>query len=89
MFYILTLDIEVQDMLDILFHQFVLVALVYKLIGSINKQHFVIGLVLANNDDAGRNRHTEEKVCRQLDDGVYIVVIYEILANLLFCAATI
>ena len=87
--HVLTIGVKTKDAGDILFRQFILVPLMDKLIRGIDKQHFVVRLVLADDDDTGSNRHAEEKVSRQLDNRIHIIVVNQILAYFLFCSATI
>ena len=49
----------------------------------------VVGLRLLQHDDAGRDRRAEEEVGRELDDGVDVVVVDEVLADLLLGAAAV
>ena len=57
--------------------------------GRVDEQRLVVGLGLLEHDDAGRDRRAEEEVRRKLDDGVDVVVVDEVLADLLLGAAAV
>ena len=63
----LAIGIEVEDVLDILFRQFVLIAFVDELVRSIDEENLIVRLVLANDDDTGSDADAEEEVSRQLE----------------------
>jgi hypothetical protein len=69
--------------------QLVLVAAAHELGGGVDEQRGVVALGLLQHDDAGGNRGAEEEVGRQLDDGIDVVVVDQVLADLLLCAAAI
>ena len=79
----------VKDLLLVLSVELVLVADVSELGGRINEQDLVVLLGLLQHDDAGRDRGAEEEVWRQLDNGVDVVVVDEVLADLLLRAAAV
>ena len=74
---------------DVLVAQLVLVAFMDKLVACIDEADTVVGLVLLQDNDAGGNGRAEEKVLRQLDNSINIIVSYQKLANLLLSTTTI
>ena len=70
-------------MLDVLISEFVGIGNLDALPGSIYEQDAVVFLGLLENHDAGDNTGPKEKVVRELDDAVYIVIINKILSYLL------
>ena len=64
--HVLSLDVSVQDILDILIRQHVLVGRFGILVAGINEENAVVGLVLLHHDDAGSDGHPEEEVGRKL-----------------------
>ena len=60
-----------------------------KLVARIDEADTVVGLVLLQDNDASGNGSAEEKVLRQLDNSINIIVSYQILANLLLSTTTI
>ena len=68
----------------------VFIAILLEQFAGINKENGGIGLgALFQYDDTSSDAYTKEKVGRQLDNGIYEVVLDEILANLLFITSTI
>ena len=79
----------VHDLIDVLRGEFVVIGHLDALGRSINEQHFIVRFTLFQHHDAGGNTGTKEQVARQLDDAVNKVIVHQILANLLLCAATV
>ena len=77
------------DVLDVLGHEFVLVADVLEHLGSVDEERAVVDLTLGENDDARRDRHAEKEVRGQLDNRLDEVVVDQILADLLLRAAAV
>jgi hypothetical protein len=63
--------------------ELVLVADARELGRRVDEQHRVVGLRLLQHDDARGDRGAEEEVRRELDHGVHVVVVDEVLADLL------
>ena len=76
-------------MQDVLFCEFVGIGNLDALPGSIYEQGAVVFLGLLEDHDAGGNAGPKEKVVRELDDAVYIVIINQILSYLLLCSSSI
>ena len=79
----------VEDRLLVVGGELVLVALAGELRRGVDEQDLVVGLRLLEHDDAGRDRRAEEQVRRELDDGVDVVVVDEVLADLLLRTAAV
>jgi len=79
----------VHYFVNVLRGEFVVVRHLDALGRSINEQHFIVRFALFQHHDAGGNTGTKEQVARQLDDTVNKVVVHQILANFLLCAATV
>ena len=71
-----------QDHLLVLRRELVLVALPHELLRGIHEQDAIVLFRLLENDDAGFDVRPEEQVGRELDDGVDIVVLHQVLADL-------
>lgn len=89
MVFVLAVDVGLQQPLNVAVGEFVLVTLVHKLLAAVNEEYAVVFLALLENDDAGGNRGAEEKVRRQLEHRVYVVVVNKVLAYLLLRATAI
>lgn len=70
-------------------HQLVFVADALELLGAVNEQDRVVRFRFLQDDDAGGDGGAEKEVGRELDDGVDVVVVDEVLADLAFGAATV
>ena len=79
----LTLSVHIHNAVDVGSSQFIIIGDLHKLLGSVDKEHLVILLALAQHHDAGGNGGTVKEVGRQLDDAIHKVVIHQVLANLL------
>ncbi len=79
----------VQDELLVLRHQLVLVADAPELLGAVDEQDRVVRFRLLQDNDAGGDGGAEEEVGRELDDGVDVVVVDKVLADLAFGAAAV
>ncbi len=75
--------------LDIRLRQFVLIALMHKLIARIHKKRLILPLVLAQHNHTRGDAHPEKQVLRQLYHRIHEVILHEILPYLLLCAAPI
>ncbi|MDT4859516.1 hypothetical protein FQZ97_940270 [compost metagenome] len=69
--------------------QLVLVAAAHEQARGVDKQRGVVALRLLQHDDAGRDGGAEEQIRRQLDNGIDVVVVDQVLANLGFRTAAI
>ena len=79
----------VHYFVNVLRGEFVVVRHLDALGRSINEQHLIVRFTLFQHHDAGGNTGTKEQVARQLDDAVNEVIVHQILANFLLCAATV
>src|SRR5699024_411936 len=88
-FYCFMVEVEVQDCLLVVFVERVLCAILHKVCGCVHKQHIVSLTVLLEHQDNRRNSSTKEQIRWQLDNGVYKVVVNQILADRLFSTASV
>lgn len=84
-FLILAISEEFEDAGLVVFGDLVLVAVAGELCRGVDEQDSVVGFGLLDHDDAGGDRGAEEQVRWQLDHGVDVVVVDEVLADLAFC----
>ena len=82
-FWITPLD-GLYDAVDVLVIEKVLVALLAKLVRSIHEEHGIVALrPLTQDDDAGGDAHPKEEVGGELNDGVYQILLQQVVTNLL------
>jgi hypothetical protein len=79
----------VENLLLVSLGELVLVARPGEERRGVDEEDRVVGLALLEHDDAGGDRRAEEEVGRQLDDGVDVVVVDEVLADLLLRTAAV
>ena len=87
--YVLARGVGVENLLLMVIRQLVLVAVAGEFRRGIDEQSFVVVLGFFQHDDAGGDGGAEEQVWRQLDDCINVVVVDQVLADFLLCAAAI
>ena len=60
-----------------------------KLTRGIDKESCIVLLALLQHDNAGSNADAKEKIGRQLNDGVDVVIVDQVFADFLFGSATV
>jgi len=81
--FVLTVFQRVENPLLVLRRELVLVTDALEFVGRVDEQHSVVRFGLLEHDDARGDSGAEEQVRRQLDHGVDVIVIDEVLADLL------
>ena len=86
---VLACDECFENPCDIGVGEFVLVALMDKLTRSIDKECRIVLFALLQHDNAGSNADAKEKIGRQLNDGVDVVIVDQVFADFLFGSASV
>ncbi|MNC29020.1 hypothetical protein D3C75_772530 [compost metagenome] len=79
----------VEDFPLVIEQQLVLVATAHEQARGVDEQSGVVAFRLLQHDDAGRDGGAEEQIRRQLDNGIDVVIVDQVLANLGFRTAAI
>ena len=88
-FFLGAIDAGVCDAGDVFLGEFVVIGYFDELTGGVYEEYLVVGFAFFQHHDAGGDGCAIKEVAWQLDDGVYIVVVYEVFADFLFCAASV
>lgn len=78
-----------NDAVDVFAREFVVVCDLDALGGCVDEKHLIIRFALLHHHDAGCDACAEKEVAGQLDDAVDVVVVNQVFADFLLCAAAI